>query len=346
MATKTGGEKPAKPAAKKSAATAATVTRLQKKIDSLEETLREQQHKTACESLKDLCASGTTLSHGKVTSMLKELGIDLNKKEVRNQIVCDVCSLTQKKHAVVPLKDVAYSDDGILISVDGDKVEIPTELLPFQPNSIMESVKSIFIGDLEAFLDKKFHFSLGSASNPIKIEGEYILRKPIQVDAASLQAFEKIAELRREKGVESARIVVTGVFGVCNTGEIRGRKEIPAKFLFRKKYPRKCPEILIDMAESCYGSDKDLWFKVGDILVWEEPKYSKATYIFDWPDEPLQIFIFKVWLSSLQDVRSGLEFGYVNRVNHVPNVDDWEKNLLDKMKKAGPEISLGQFTVH
>ncbi len=99
------------------------------------------------------------------------------------------------------------------------------------------------------------------------------------------------------------------------------------------------------MADICYATTKDLWFKIGDILVWEEPKYSKATYIFEWPEEPLQTFIFRSWIAALKVIRNGSDYGYLDRANHTPNISDWEKNLVDKMREAGLSLPIGKITI-
>ena len=92
-------------------------------------------------------------------------------------------------------------------------------------------------------------------------------------------------------------------------------------------YDRECIGLLQEMAEKVFVTGQDLWFRIGRCLVWERPIFAAATYIFRWPQEDLKLFIARIWISELKDIRRKKEeCGYVTRVMHK-DVDGWKSNL-------------------
>ncbi len=323
--------------------------------------MEDLRYRIACDSIKNLITGETlslnrfidrgTLNLDEVGNILQKWGFNLSKK-TRKRLIGSIPFWVEKGRVAIPLKDIEYHDSDISFFLNGDKLTIPAKLLPFKSGPIVDTVRDILPGHLDAFIDRKFYLKAGTAPNLLKLEGEYVLRKVIKVDSTSLQIFEQIDRLKKRRGVDNAKMITTAVFGLCAPREVRNLQNLPPKFLKkpttglrRPMWDPQCAYILTRMADICYATTKDLWFKIGDILVWEEPKYSKATYIFEWPEEPLQTFIFRTWIAALTVIRNSSDYGYLDRANHTPNIRDWEKNLVDKMREAGLSLSVGKITI-
>jgi hypothetical protein len=295
-----------------------------------------------------MVASDAPPSLAKVESILAEMGLSLTK-DIGERIARFVPAWFEEKNIIVPLRYINYDDYGISISLNGEGVKIPSRLLPFDSSKVLNKIKSLLERNLEAFIDKKFSFQWNSVSNKLTVEHEYVLRKKIKIDDASLRTLKKVEELRIRLGPFSADSFIGDIFEPSEPKRIVSRSAIPTKFLHAPKYNTKCLDVLMSMAETCYVTGRDFWFKVGDVLIWEEPRYSKATYIFKWPEEPLRIFIFRIWISELQDIRRDPESGYIDKAIHVPltnpDVSDWENNLEIKIQDEETAFTLGKFTI-
>lgn len=322
-----------------------TVSKLESRVGSLEKGVKNIQHKMVYDSIRNLVASGAPPSLAEVESILKELGLGLNQ-EIGEKIASSIPSWAEAKHVTVPLKHIEYHDSGVLIPLNGEGVNIPVRLLPFETSVVLNKIKGIFEGNLEAFIDKKFYFQWSSDSRRLTIEDIYVLRKKITVDDASLRIFKKVEELRARRGPFKADSYIEDIFEPSNPERVRDKGGISPKLLRKDPdYNPECIDILMDMADICYVTDRDFWFRIDDVLVWEEPRYSKATYISKWPEEPLQIFIFRIWISELWDIRNDPESGYIDRANHVPNVADWKANVEAKIQDVEGSFVLGKVTI-
>jgi hypothetical protein len=110
-------------------------------------------------------------------------------------------------------------------------------------------------------------------------------------------------------------------------------RTVPASYLESKPYDPECIRILESIADKIYMTDRDLWFRIKNRLVWERAEFGAATYIFEWPGEEIEFFIGRIWVSELQDIRRDPESGYVNRVIHTPeDVSQWEWNLKKRLR--------------
>ncbi len=107
---------------------------------------------------------------------------------------------------------------------------------------------------------------------------------------------------------------------------------VPLSELENQKYHPECIRILEGIANQIYMTTRDLWFRVGDRLIWERSEPGSATYIFRWPEEDLGFFVGKIWVSTLEEIRKDKEnTGYLAKVSHIPrDIPQWE----DKIKQA------------
>jgi hypothetical protein len=111
--------------------------------------------------------------------------------------------------------------------------------------------------------------------------------------------------------------------------------QVPLAELTNKDYDAKCIHILEKMADQIYITTQDLWFRIGDRLIWERPEKDWATHIFEWPEEDLEFFVGKTWIADLREIRENKEeTGYITRVNHTPDdVSRWQRYLKRAIKK-------------
>lgn len=319
-------------------------------IKDLGEGVKKIQNKLVCDSIRSMAASDTPPSLAKVEAVLAEMDLELNE-EIGKRIASFGPVWFEAKHVIVSLETIEYDDFGVSFPLNSEGVSIPSRLLPFDSSAVIDSVKTLLEGDLEAFIDKKFYFQWNTEPEQLTVEHKYILRKKIKVDETSLRTLKKIEDLRMRLAPSSADSFIGSIFGLAHPKRFEFKTAIPKELLKKDKYYNtKCIDVLMAMAETCYITDRDFWFKVGDVLIWEEPRYSKATYIFKWPEEPLRIFIFRIWISRLLDIRMDPESGYIDRANHEPydpddadkqDVSDWKKNLETKIQDEEAAFTLG-----
>jgi hypothetical protein len=308
-----------------------TVSELKDKIDSLENAIKSILYKMVCDSIKELIARKSKVSIDEVGSLLNEWGLSLENRDAAKRIEKYIPPWTEEEHAIVPLKDVTYKNSSIVFPLDERRISLGARLLPFATSAVLEEIKEIFEGNLEILHDMTLSFRWDSESGQLKIVREYKL-KSISTDDASLKIFKKIKELADALGPFKAKVVLPELFKGTKTKETKNKAQIPSTLLHKDStYNSDCIDVLMDMADVCYITDRDFWFKVDNVLIWEEPKYSKATYIFKWPEEPLQVFIFRVRISTLKAIRKDPDSGYKDKAVHVEKISNWEKNLKSKI---------------
>lgn len=111
--------------------------------------------------------------------------------------------------------------------------------------------------------------------------------------------------------------------------------QVPDSELETKGYDAACIRLLEKMADTIYMTSHDLWFRIGNRLIWERPEKDTRTYIFEWPEEDLEFFVGKIWASELIEIREEKEeTGYITRVKHTPGeISRWKRNLNRALKK-------------
>jgi hypothetical protein len=121
----------------------------------------------------------------------------------------------------------------------------------------------------------------------------------------------------------------------------------------KKYYDPECIRFLEEIIEKLKGqiymTSIDLWFRIGDILIWERPeskpqktneeaKKSHATYIFKWPEpeQPLDIFIAIIWSYKFDYNRKKYsKTGCIKTINHTyeDKLKGWKSKLIDIILK-------------
>ena len=335
-------KKPAKPNAGPSPITVAAITQLQSRVSRLESEISSLQnklddvlsrtvdpatlmvlddlrYKLACDSVKGLIEGDTLslknliarspLSLVEVEATLKEWGLDLNDKEIIGKIIDSTPRWIEEKSFRVPTSEAVYSKSGIVIFPEGQEMRIPAQELPFKTSSVLEGsgVKGLLEGTIKGIRRQEARFAWDKRGRNLKI-----VRGDFSYDVIVEDDF-----LSRIKYVDPPHTWDSFIGGsvIVITPKHPGRR--PSK---KAKYDRECIRFLKGLVTKkggyIYLTPFDLWVRLGDILIWEEPKYSKATYIFGWPKDPLPKFIAKVWKSKLIAIRTDPKSGYRDRAVH------------------------------
>ncbi len=288
------------------------------------EAFKELRGEMICNAIDDI--DRVTLSLDEVESILKEWGLDLNNQEIGKRIASCISLWTEEKHFQIPLKDVNYRNSDIEISANGENVSVPAALLPFETSAVLENIKEIFEGDIKVNIHQPIRFKWDLTGKQLTIERENA-SCTIEIDDEILSEFKNIRELYEKLSnkfgpFEALRIIAGSVLQEMGKGEHIGEGH----------YEPECVRILVEMAKISYMTSCDFWFKIGNLLIWERPEYSSATYIFDWPTEPLRHFMLNVWGSTLYDIRHDPSSGFRDTVNHdAADVSKWKRNLESKI---------------
>lgn len=269
-----------------------------------------------------------------VASLRKRLETTIHRAVNPNSIKAleNLPPWTEPRNVAVPLKDIEYRDSGVLIPLNGERVSIAAELLPFKTSTVINKVKYVFESNLTASIYKISRLRWESGRKQLEIENTYALGEEIKVGKADLEIFGKIEsfynKLRRKYDPFKASSFLEKAAGDSKPVKLTDVKKAPKSIWKDPKYDKGCVRFLIAYTNTCFITGRDFWFRKGDRLAWEEPRRSKATYIFKWPVEPLQVFICRVWISALKDIRGDPKSGYIGRVIHDrKNRLNWEANV-------------------
>jgi len=310
------------------------------------------------DSIKKLIeeASISSLSIETVESLLKKWGLDLTHEETARHVVSTVPPWTVEKDVNVPLKDVIYRDDEILVPIEGENMKIPGKNLPIKTSRQVENFKHIIEGHVRIHVYRPFRFVWDQADQQLAFDKKRSVKIKINIDAETLEQFKRICWVYIEMGVEISPSsmdkdqhqqdeddsvpTVEGPFPQQSQRDVmldlpKSLDKVPPAELAARGYDAEYIHTLEEMADKIYMTSKDLWFRIDDRLIWERPEPGTATYIFDWPEEELEFFVAKTWVSGLQDLRKDKEIsGYIGRVVHTPDdLSRWEKNLKRLIKK-------------
>ncbi|UCH97396.1 MAG: hypothetical protein JSV88_11240 [Candidatus Aminicenantes bacterium] len=346
-------------------------------IPRIFKTLRNQ---LITESIKALIDNGT-ISLDRVRTLLEDWGLSLKHQEIAKEIISTTPPWTKETDIKVPLTDITYHDDGIVVPVEGQNMRISAKNLSFSTHQLLENIKQTFEGHINIHVYQPFQFEWQEKTGQLTIEPQKSIKIKIKIDDETLNKLKKIYWLYIEKGVEmgvdgtipdqyqypgdeSILVVEEADTGkTAKTAEIAeepGQKEkqveekkepptaqdfildlprpidkVPPAVLENKNYDPRVIRILEGMADKIYMTTQDLWFRIGDRLIWEQPVDHPASYIFEWPEEDLEFFVGKIWVADLREIRENKEdTGYITRVNHTPDdVSRWEKYLKRATKK-------------
>ena len=312
------------------------------------------------DSIKKLIedASISTISIETVESLLKKWGLDLTHEETAQYVVSTIPPWTVEKDVNVPLKDVIYRDDAILVPIEGENMKIPGRNLPVKTDHQVEEFKHFIDGHINIHIYRPFQFVWDQADRQLAFDKKRAVKIKINIDEEAREQFKRVCWVYIEMGAEITpsgssedqtqpvgdEAVPAGEVEDAFPGKTRKEEildlprpvdKIPSAELTAGGYDAQFIRVLEDMAHKTYMTSKDLWFRIDNRLIWERPELRKATYIFEWPEEELEFFIAKIWASGLPDLRKDKEgTGYIGRVNHTPrDVSRWENNLKRILEK-------------
>ncbi len=326
------------------------------------------------ESIRKLI-SDASLSLDSIKNLLEEWGLDLKHQEIAYELVANIAPWTEEKDINVPLKDITYLDDGIVIPVAGQNMRISAKNLSFRTNRLLENIKQTFEGHIKIHVYQSLQIAWDEEKEQLTIDRKKAVKIKMSIDDDTVDRLKKIYWLYIEKGVEvganaafpdqspypagesqskagqSEPVETVEADHTIETSTVeepgRSREtsfmdlprpvdQVPLSELTNKDYDAKCIHFLEKMADQVYMTTQDLWFRIGDRLIWERPGMDSATHIFKWPEEDLEFFVGKTWTADLQEIREEKEeTGYITRIKHTPDdVSRWERYLKRALKKS------------
>lgn len=298
------------------------------KVDIASETLdsfKELRAKMICDAINAL--DRKTISIKQVKLILEEWGLDLDHQEIGQMIADAIPQWRVELSFQLPANQVQYSSDGITLTLgQGREESIPSAELPFGTSDVLEGIKGILEGNINIILrytkgfiwdktNKRLAIGQGNKSYEVTVDDEFL---------------------------KSIKFLDVPFVYPLDSGTVSGPTRIDSYGTPRKKgyYSHECSIFLKYIVEQAKGdtymTSVDLWFKIDDILIWERPKYSAATYIFHWPDKPLNTFIHETWGKTLEDIRdNGSESGYITRAIHDQDYGlfSWKRDMKSKIFK-------------
>lgn len=329
------------------------------------------------ESAKGLI-NDASISLDSVKNLLEEWGLNLKHQEIAYELVSNITPWTEEKDINVPLKEITYHDDGIVVPVADQNMRISARNLSFETNQLLENIKQTFEGYIKIHVYQSLQFAWDEEKEQLTIERKKAVKIKMSIDDETVNRLKKIYWLYIEKGVEistdstlldqyeyppdvsldkAEELTVIETIAADHTIETqipeepvqkqeesfmdlpRPVKQVPLSELTNKDYDAKCIHILEKMADQIYMTTQDLWFRIGDRLIWERPEKDSATHIFKWPEEDLEFLVGKIWIADLREIREHKEeTGYITRVNHTQDdVSRWARYLKRALKKKNKE---------
>lgn len=325
------------------------------------------------ESIKEQI-NATSISIDAVKNLLEEWGLNLKHQEIAYELVSNIAPWTEEKDINIPLKDITYLNDGIVVPVADQNMRISAKHLSFRTNQLFENIKQTFKGYIKIHVYQSLQFLWDEEKEQLAIERKKAIKIKINMNDKTVNQLKKIYWLYIEKGVEIStdstllnqsqypvdespqkteepELIYTDtadhtIETQTNEEPVQDKEEsfmdlpraveqVPLSELTNKDYDAKCIHILERIADQIYMTTQDLWFRIGDRLIWERPEKDSATHIFEWPEEDLEFFVGKIWIADLQEIRKHKEeTGYITRINHTSdNVSRWERYLKRAIKK-------------
>jgi hypothetical protein len=277
--------------------------------------------KLICDAISAL--EKETISIEQVQSILRGWGLSLVHQEICQKIADSIPPWEVELHIQMPASEVEYKDEEIIVaSKQGKKIAIPSEELQFGTSGVLEGIKRILEGNINVIVRYSGRFEWDTSQGRLElIEGDKTY--DVTVDDEFLDGLDFVnAQFVYPSGDET----VPGPRDIRTWG-------IPTRSGY---YNIDCVRYLKAIVENTGGStyitSVDLWYKVGDVLIWERPEYSAATYIFYWPDIPLKKFIHTTWSTPLESTRRHRDKSkYIDRVihDHDYGLGSWKEKLND-----------------
>lgn len=267
-----------------------------------------------------------TISIEQVQSILEEWGLDVKNQEIGLKIAESIPKWNIEVLLKIPANDVEYSSYGIKVpSKYGQEFYIPSKELPFGTSDVLEGIKGILEGNINIVKHYSERFVWDEAEKQIKIE-------------KSSESYEVTVT---DDFLDSLKFEDVEFISPSDTGSLVGPTNRTSWGNPRSTgyYDLKCIRFLKDIVKRAKGNtyitSVDLWFKIDGMLIWERPVFGAATYVFRWPDKPINKFIHETWGTTLEYTRRHPEeSSYLNRVIHdYDALYSWRSNLKSNIRK-------------
>ncbi len=288
-------------------------------------TFRQSSINTA---IKKMCADGS-VSMEKVEELLLAWGLNAFHQPIANSIIADVPPWESQTVSRVFFKDISYGMNEITVTVStGRSWRIPTTNLTIKSAPSLDHIKQVFKGFMDVIEINPHRFFWDAMMGKLVISTGPISLQ-LAMDEETRALFKKMTaifvELCNTLGTDAAINHVTAPWF-----DFDNLKAIPysKKQLEEKGYDPLYVNELIAMAEQVFPTQEDLWFKIKNCLVWERPVHGAATYVFQWPAQPLEQFMGSIWgyPTLNQIVSSRATTGYQGRVIHSSQFE-WKRHL-------------------
>ena len=333
-----------------------------------------------------------SISPENIKTLLEDWGLSIKHQEIGLELLANIETWTEEKDIRVPLQDIVYQDDYIVVPVEGHNMKISALNLAFETHRMLDNFKQSLEGDIGIHLYQPLHFKWDEEKEHLAIEPQKSVKIKLNIDEDTVKRLKKLHWLVVEKGINigadgtlleqfpfpeeetgtgaqtieesdetsGVEIPPRTTTESENVGEKPSREEnetitptdtpaakgftldlprpiekIPYQDLENQKYDIRGLQVLEGMADKMYMTTQDLWFRIGNRLIWERPGLDSATYLFEWPEEDLEFFVGKIWVSELKEIREDKEgTGYITRVSHTPgDLTRWKSNLQRALKK-------------
>jgi len=335
-----------------------------------------------------------TISKENVRLLLEDWGLSTTHQEIALELIGNIDPWTEEKDIRVPLQDITFSTDSIVVPLEGRNMRIPGKNLTFDTHQLLNDFKQSLEGGIDIHLFQPLQFKWNEDKGRLEIVAQKSVKIKLNIDDDTLTQLKRFYWLVVEKGVkigadgslleqfnyadnESSGInqEETPEYGIetvqektgpqvatdeevtveesrleeKNTAEAetspeeefildlpRSIEKLPLSLLEKNGYDVQCMQFLEEIADKMYMTTEDFWFRIGNRLAWERPGEKSATYIFEWPEEELEFFVGKIWVSELKEIREDREgTGFITRVNHTPeDPKRWKTNLKRALKKT------------
>jgi hypothetical protein len=289
------------------------------------DSFKELRAKVICDAINAL--DKKTISIEQVKLILEEWGLDLDQKEIGEMIASSIPQWEVELSFQVPADQVEYSSDGITCALgQGRKEFIPSTELPFGTGDVLDGIKGMLEGNINVAIcydkgfiwdkeDERLAIRQGKKSYKVTADDEFL---------RSIKFLDVPFVYPSDEGT------VSGPTRIDSYGRGHPRK--------KGYYHPRCSVFLKSLVEQAKGdiymTSVDLWLKIDDILIWERPKYSAATYFFHWPSEPIEKFIHETWGRTLEYIRNnGSKTGYITRAthDHEYGLASWKREMKGKI---------------
>ena len=199
--------------------------------------------------------------------------------------------------------------------------------LAFETSDVLDKIKDIFEGDIKVTESRSVGFMWSEAKEQLRMDQG---SASYEVDAKDelLERFRRVHVMYKALKIKFPARPESDIIKIIRrSGYVSGLPTGSAP-----GYDPQCITILDKKAEHIYMTGIDLWFKIGNVLVWERPEYRAATYVFKWPEQEksLEDFIAKIWsYELLEDVQKDPSTGYKFRIIHDYDHDlyNWKETF-------------------